>query len=137
MMVKYMRSICLTLLAGTGVMALGSEPARADPCTDSTSYFGDFIPGDCELQKQPTLSFDSIFSSGYAFYCSGDHKFFYGLLADYSPSFTWDNSCFTVTENLFFENIHHNSKLDVTISNFCSSQEEVTVTLACSNKDPG
>jgi hypothetical protein len=136
MMAKKMRSICLTLLAGTGVLALGVEPARAGGPCSNTSFFGQFVP-DCQNQQQPTLSFDSIFSSGYAFYCSGDHPFFYGLLADYSNSFTWDNSCFTVTENLFFEHIHHNSKFDATISNFCSSQEEITVTLACSSKDPG
>ncbi|MGD9507544.1 MAG: hypothetical protein AB7I59_25325 [Geminicoccaceae bacterium] len=136
MLAVHLRLISVTLLGATGVVALAAEPAKADPC-DSTTFFGDFIPGDCELQKQPALSFDSIFSQGYAFYCKGDHPYFYGLLDGYTPSFTWDNSCFSVAENLFFENYHHNSKLDVTISNFCSKQEEIIVTLACSNIDPG
>ena len=72
------RLACLMLLGATGVVALGIEPARADPCADSYGWFSqpgspDRIP-DCELQQQPTLKFDSDFSSGYAFYCSNDYN---------------------------------------------------------------
>lgn len=148
-MVRQLRSISLPLLAAAGVVALGMVPAHADPCTDSYGWFSqpgspDRIP-DCELQKQPTLTFDSDFSSGYAFYCSNFYKndadyraFYWGLAAGYSRSFTWDNSCFTVSENQAFERngSFDNSKLDVTISNWCLSEEKITITLACSDETP-
>lgn len=143
------RLACLMLLGATGVVALGIEPVRADPCTDSYGWFSqpgspDHIP-DCELQRQPTLTFDSSFSSGYAFHCTNgyngndadDHPFFWGLAAGYSRSFTWDNGCFSVSENQTFERTgFSNSKLDVTISNWCLSQQKITITLACSDQTP-
>jgi hypothetical protein len=149
-MAMNMRSICLTLLAAIGVVALSVEPARADPCSSSYGWFSqpgspNHIPN-CELQTQPTLTFDSDFSQGYAFYCSDDyggnpdddHAYFWGLAAGYSRSFTWDNSCFTVSENSTVEQdgFLGYSKLDVTISNWCLSEETITITLACSTELP-
>jgi hypothetical protein len=147
---RCIRSICLTLLAATSAVVVGTGPVKADPCTDSYGWFSqpgspDRIP-DCELQKQPTLTFDSSFSSGYAFYCTNDyngnfsdkHAYFWGLAAGYSRSFTWDNSCFTVSENSTVEQggFLGYSKLDVTISNWCLSEETITITLACSTQLP-
>ena len=84
-MATNLRMILLVLLTATGVLALGVEPARADPCSSSYGWFSgpgtpDHIPN-CELQKQPTLTFDSSFSSGYAVYCGSDedHMLFLGL----------------------------------------------------------
>jgi hypothetical protein len=125
-----MRLICLPLLLVPLVVALRAEPARAepdDPC-------GPFNVPDCKAQKQAPLTFDAIFSSGYAFYCAGDHPYFWSNLNTNTRNFTWDNSCFTVTENIFFEHIDNNSKLDVTISNWCYQQEDITITVACSSE---
>jgi hypothetical protein len=47
-------------------------------------------------------------------------------------SYTWDNSCFTVSENPFFES-GTDGKFDATFTNWCTEQEPVTVILACSS----
>jgi hypothetical protein len=51
----------------------------------------------------------------------------------YYDAFSWDNSCFTVTENELNDGVN---KLDVTITNWCRKKEDITVTLACSSTPP-
>ena len=72
-----MRLTCLPLLVVPLVVALRAEPARAapdDPCGPYGNGF--FNVPHCKAQKQATLTFDADFSSGYAFYCAGDHPYF-------------------------------------------------------------
>jgi hypothetical protein len=127
----------LELFAALGTAVLTAGSALADnPCTDS-QRFGFNSPGplhipNCELQTQPTLTFGGDHSGGYAFFCSGDSPYFWGYSANYYRSYTWDNSCFTVSENPFFES-GTDGKFDATFTNWCTEQEPVTVILACSS----
>jgi hypothetical protein len=122
------------LLAGTALLGLAS-PAWADAC-DSKNWNGtgpSSIP-DCELQVQTPLKFSAWDSKGWAFHCTGDHPYSWGLVDGWSPSYTFDNSCFTVPENAATES--DDSKFDATFANWCFKSETVTVTLACSSQQP-
>jgi len=111
------------------VLMLLPEPAKADPC-QTGAY--EPIP-DCVLQQQAPVNYKGWQTSGWAYYCTGDHPYFYGLQQGYIDSYTWDNSCFTVTEDIFVDGPN---KLDVTITNWCLKEETITVTLGCSSKPP-
>src|SRR5690349_10010770 len=52
----------------------------------------------------------------------------------FGNNFTWDNSCFQVTENPFAES--EPSKMDATITNWCIHRggEDITLTLGCSKQ---
>jgi hypothetical protein len=96
-------------------------------------------PGDngpipsCELQPQIPITFTSWQTSGWAFYCTGDHPYFYGMQEGYYNAFSWDNKCFSVIENEFEDGVN---KLDVTMTNWCFKKESITFTLACSSTPP-
>ena len=126
MKAKNIRWICLTLLAATGVVALNIEPARADPPTAllSLATTSPAIANSKNSLPCPLIPF-------LARLC---------LLLQRRPSFLLRLTMvlselhlrqfvFTVTGEFILEHIYHNSKFDATISNFCSSPEEVTVTL--------
>jgi hypothetical protein len=114
---------------GLALMLL-SQPALArDPCEPG---YDDPIPS-CEHQVQAPLQFKAWQTSGWAFYCTGDHPYFYGMNQSYYDAFSWDNSCFTVTENELSDGVN---KLDVTITNWCLKKEDITLTLACSATPP-
>ena len=117
------------VLFGVALMLL-TEPALArDPCQPG---YDDPIPS-CEHQVQTPLHFKGWQTSGWAFYCTGDHPYFYGMNQGYYDAYTWDNNCFSVTENEFVDGVN---KLDVTITNWCLKSEDITVTLACSSTPP-
>ena len=124
------------LAGGAVVMALASPPAWADACdsrnTNPVSILPATIP-DCELQVQPPLKLSGWDTKGWAFYCTGDHPYYWGLSQGFSPSFTFDNSCFSAAENAATENTD-GGKFDATFTNWCPKSETVTVTLACSDK---
>jgi len=120
----------LAALLGFALMLL-SSPARAQhtPCEPG---YNDPIPS-CELQPQIPIPFTGWQTSGWAFYCTGDHPYFYGMQEGYYDAFSWDNKCFSVTENEFDDGVN---KLDVTITNWCLKKEDLTLTLACSSTPP-
>src|SRR5687767_12663974 len=100
-------------------LLLPPEPALArDPCSPG---YDDPIPS-CEHQVQIPLEFKAWQTSGWAFYCTGDHPYFYGMQEGYYDAFAWDNSCFTVTENELNDGVN---KLDVTITNWCLKKEDI------------
>lgn len=114
------------LLLGLALMLL-PEPALArDPCQPGDA---DPIPN-CEHQVQTPIHYKALQTQGWAYYCTGDHPYFYGLAQGYIDAYTWDNSCFSVSEYEFGDGIN---KLDVTITNWCLKGEDITMTLACSS----
>lgn len=120
-------------LFAVGAVLLCGGQVLADAC-DSENWASqplyDKIP-DCELQVQQQVYFPKSYTSGWAFYCTGDHPYFWGYQYSFWPSYTFDNSCFTVTENIFYEDV---GKFDATITNWCIKPENIVVTLACSSK---
>jgi hypothetical protein len=123
------------LLLGAAATMVASS-AWADAC-NSKNWNGagsSSIP-DCELQVQSSLSFSALDTKAWAFHCSGDHPYFWGLLYGYSPSYTFNNNCFTIPENAAAEE-GDNTKFDATFTNWCLKKESVTVTLACSDTPP-
>ena len=125
----------LAVAAGLTVALAG--PASAKTACDSHNWniAGPSSIPDCELQQQAPLKLSSLDSKGWAFHCTGDHPYFWGLDVGYSPSYTFDNSCFTVPENAAAEG-SDTSKFDATFTNWCLKHETVTVTLACSDQAP-
>ena len=128
------RTRCLLWHAGlfAFVISVSVVPAaRSTPC-DATIM--DPVP-DCELQQQAPVHYWSWETSGWAYYCKGDHPYFYGMQQSFILNYTWDNSCFSVTENIFADTVNN---LDATITNWClhSGGEDITVTLGCSSKPP-
>ena len=117
-------------LLGACLLAAVLYPASglADPCNPQNK-----IPG-CQSQVQAPVPFYGGMGSGWAFYCTGDHPYFWGLGDGILSNYTWDNSCFTGIENLFDEN--PNNKFDGTFANWCWSQQNLVVTLGCSDRPP-
>lgn len=110
----------------------GTGLERADACDSQPTFSQPYVNRipNCELQVQQQLYFPASYTSGWAFYCTGDHPYFWGYQYSFWPSYTFDDSCFTVTENIFFEDTN---KFDATLTNWCIKPENITVTLACSS----
>ena len=102
-----------------------------NPCTDQAVP----IP-DCLLQVQAPVSYTGWQTQGWAYYCTGDHPYFWGFgqTGRLTNNFSFDNACFTVTENIFAETTA--SKFDATITNWCIATQSITVTLGCSDQVP-
>jgi hypothetical protein len=112
-------------------MILMPLAARATPCDPDI-----FSPvPDCEVQVQTPVQFDAGYAGGWAFYCTGDHPYFWGLgNANLPGNFTWNSWWFTVTESVFAEGPPN--KFDALITNWnIGSAENIIVSLGCS-KDP-
>ena len=126
----------LALLAAVAATA-ASGTAWADACSGSKRWGGGSpasIP-DCELQVQAPVSYSGWETKGWAYLCGGDHPYFWGLYASYSPSYTSNNNCFSISENAVNE-AGDNSKFDATFTNWCFKKESITITLACSDQVP-
>jgi hypothetical protein len=117
------------LLALAPILLPTPALAQHNPCEPG---YNDPIPS-CELQPQIPVPFSSWQTSGWAFYCTGDHPYFYGMQEGYYDAFSWDNKCFSVIENEFDDGVN---KLDVTMTNWCFKKEDITLTLACSSTPP-
>lgn len=134
-MILQPRRTATMALAALGAACAFAGPAWADACDSQPTASQPLyqrIP-DCELQVQQQLYFPKSYTSGWAFYCTGDHPYYWGYQYSFWPSFTWDDSCFTVTENIFYEG---QNKFDATLTNWCIKPENIVVTLACSSKPP-
>lgn len=88
----------------------------------------------CEQQTMQSVSYGAWDTKGWAYYCTGDHPYYWNNGPDlgFGNNFSFDNHCFTVTENPFAEN--EPSKMDATITNWCLKHETITVTLGCSQQ---
>jgi hypothetical protein len=84
------------------------------------------------MQQQTPIKYSGWQTKGWAYYCSGDHPFFWGAAqAGLYSSFEYGNTCFTVTENGFAES--DPKKFDATITNWCTKDEDLVISLACSS----
>jgi len=117
----------LALLVGAVAFINNLEKLSAAPC--------DGVPL-CETQVMTPVHYWAWQTSGWAYYGSGDHPYYWNngqSTLGFGNNFTWDNSCFSVTENPFAEDA---SKMDATITNWCIHRggEDITVTLGCSQQ---
>ena len=114
-------------------MSLTTSAAWAHTPCDPTLMFP--VP-DCEVQTKAPVHYDSWETSGWAYYCTGDHPWYWGIGSYYLENFTWDNSCFTVAENYYAETTPN--KFDATITNWCINRggQKITMFLGCSKQPP-
>jgi hypothetical protein len=88
----------------------------------------------CQPQVMGAVSYSAWHTSGWAYYCSGDHPYYWNtdqILGLFGHNYTFDNNCFSVSENPFAES-GDPSKFDATITNWCFKGEDITVTIGCS-----
>jgi hypothetical protein len=90
----------------------------------------------CEPQVMAPVHYSAWQTSGWAYYCTGDHPYYWNNdnILGFGNNFSFDNSCFTVTEDPFGESSSEPSKMDATITNWCLIGEDITVTLGCSQQ---
>jgi hypothetical protein len=112
-------------------LLLAAAPAAAGPCGP---YFNGDIP-DCEPQVQAPVQYSGWETQGWAYYCTGDHPYYWGLsYSNFAGNYTWDNSCFSGIQNEFFED--QPNKFDATFTNWCLDTQSIVVTLGCSKQPP-
>jgi hypothetical protein len=89
----------------------------------------------CELQTQAPVHYYAWDTKGWAYYCTGDHPYFWGInQGGYPFNYSWHNSCLTVSENIAEETAPN--KADFFVTNWCLKGENLTVSLACSSGPP-
>ena len=123
------KKLLVSLLAPAAVMmgiVVLPPTAWSDVCTPPP--FGAGIP-QCEVQKMQPVPYGAWHTKGWAYYCTGDHPFYWGLQQGFIGSYNWDESGFTGTENEFYDGPN---KFDGTFTNWNFSQQNLTVELACS-----
>src|SRR6187431_2440384 len=79
----------VALLVGAVCFIGHLENTTAAPC--------DGVPF-CETQQQAPVHYWSWQTSGWAYYCSGDHPYYWNngqSTLGFGNNFTWDNSCFS------------------------------------------
>lgn len=88
----------------------------------------------CETQEMGPISYRALQTKGWAYYCTGDHPYYWNNdpTLGFGNNFSFDNKCFSVTENPPAEN--EPSKMDATITNWCFKKEKIKVTLGCSQQ---
>lgn len=103
--------------------------ALAEACSGGATT----IP-ECERQVQAAHSYSGWETKGWAYYCTGDHPYYWGASSYILGNYSSNNSCFSVAENVFAEN--QANKFDATITNWCLKSESITITLGCSKQPP-
>jgi hypothetical protein len=130
------RAVCLLLLAALFAHQW-SNSAKAAVC--------DGIP-ECEPQVQAPVPFGAWETKGWAFYCTGDHPYFWGLWwydpinAPANQTYDWSSatgqkSCFISPTEWAGPEEGNPSKLNISTTNFCNA-DELRVTLACTKSLP-
>jgi hypothetical protein len=119
------------------MLALGPGTASAqgsgqDPCSNAHPSP---IPN-CQNQVQAPVSYNGLETKGWAFYCGGDRPYFSPI----DGAWSIDNSIvsgsgFTGIENPAAET-DSLSKMDATFTNWSVDQNNLIVTLACSDTAP-
>jgi len=89
-------------------------------------------------QETAPITFTGWHTQGWAFYCGGDeYIYFWGVeAAGNLVNFSYDNTCFLVTENPFAEVPLDPTKFEATITNLCLTEQSVTVYFGCYNAPP-
>jgi hypothetical protein len=106
-------------------VVLVATSAWANPCS-KTGY--GTVPN-CQAQAQAGISYSGWETKGWAYYCSGDHPYYW------RPYNEANNSCFSVAENKIDEGTNY-SKFSATITNWCFNKQTIVITLACSTDKP-
>lgn len=127
------KQLMTAIVIGLGLFPLGS--ALADPCTTAYNSSTQQNVPNCEDQAQPAVSYSASNTKGWAYYCGGDHPYYWGLSNGFNNAYEKNNNCFTITENTIAEG-GNSSKFDATITNWCLKKETLVVTLACSSDPP-
>ncbi|MFL5812946.1 MAG: hypothetical protein ACJ763_05165 [Bdellovibrionia bacterium] len=88
----------------------------------------------CETQEMDAVSYKAWQTKGWAYYCTGDHPYYWNNAPalGFGNNFSFDNKCFSVTENPPAED--QPSKMDATITNWCFKKEKIKMTLGCSQQ---
>lgn len=124
---RILRGTALAVLMLPGLAAAQSVPGNSEPC--------DGVPN-CQYQQQTGISYGGWDTKGWAYYCTGDHPYFWGdFYANVEGRWVQTNSCFETTENRLAEQSSPN-KLDVTVTNWCAKREDYVISLACSSTPP-
>src|ERR1700712_5332940 len=83
---------------------------------------------DCALQTQSEIGYSGLQTKGWAYHCTGARPYFWGSnYAGVSDSYSFGNTCFSVTENGFAET--DAGKFDATITNWCLKHEDFIVSI--------
>ncbi len=125
--------ICLSFLAGILSLTLCAGSVFAGACHG--------VP-QCEEQKKGKIHFKALQTRGWAFYCTGDHPYYWNNAIDlgFGNNFDRSPSCFSVIEDPFEESASHPSKADFKITNWCHKSDcaicfeskDVEITIGCS-----
>jgi hypothetical protein len=135
-MISQMTKAIVVAFMVCSATVLCGPAALAQACYDYPNMNGPFsgpIP-DCQPQVQAPIKYGWWETQGWAYYCSGDHPYFWGLAAGYPGDYSTNNSCFSSIENEFDEGTPN--KFDATFTNWCWADEEIVVTLSCSDIEP-
>jgi hypothetical protein len=103
------------------VATLWTGGAFANPCVKTIT--------NCEPQVMSGINYSGWETKGWAYYCSGSHPYYWGR-----STYEFSNKCFSVAEQTFRTD---QSKLNVTVTNWCFKKETLVLTLACSSDKPG
>jgi hypothetical protein len=125
------------------MLALGAGAASAqgsgrDPCNSNSHWI---MISDCQNQVQAPVSFNGLQTQGWAFYCGGDHPYFYAIDGAWSiDNSNVSGSGFSGIENPSQEGTGTSSgasnKMDANFTNWALEQNDLVVTLACSDTAP-
>jgi len=117
-----------TLASAALALLLGSRPLVAAPC--------DGVPL-CQPQTQAPVGFGHLETKGWAWYCTGDHPYYWNNAPDLGlggDNFGWTaRTHFTVSENPFPE-MNNPSKFDATITHWSFHDDTITMTIGCSQQ---
>ena len=117
------------------VLMSGAAWAKGDGCDpyDTLTYKTAHVTN-CQLQEQSAIKYSAWETKGWAYYCSGDHPYAWNYNNGYIFSYTFDNTCFNITENVGSEG--SSNKYDFTITNFCLKSDSFVIKLVCSDTAP-
>ena len=122
---RFGRRLLWCALGATLALSPGTASAAGtttDACTQAGVPLG--AGNTCQNQTQAAVGYNGSQSQGWAYYCGGDHTYFYGG----TNGIAWNNTCFTETENGFFES---GNKADADFINWCATGQSLVVVLAC------
>ena len=119
-----------TLALGPGAAA--AQGSGQDPCSNAHPSP---IP-DCRNQVKAPVHFSFLETKGWAFYCTGDHPYFSPIDGAWSiDNSNVSGSGFSGIENPAAET-DSTSKMDATFTNWSLVDNDLIVTLACSDTAP-
>lgn len=115
---------------------------------NAASVFGspcERVPKPCEEQTMSAVHYKALQTKGWAYYCTGDYRFYYDNdnVLGFGNNWKRSPSCFSVVEQS--ASTAHPSKAQFSITNWCHhssfpfapKDDDITVTLGCSKIPPG